>query len=149
MGSLLSGGGGSGGLLGNLGFSVGAHELPIVGGLFANPDEQYKQQQMNQAHQAYTAYRPEAAQARMNAMRQAGSMMQPANNALAAMYGPGATAAMPTMNPMSPRMMGLGGPQGSGPAGPAMTPISGPSGMFQRPGLNGVLERNTQMFRGR
>lgn len=132
MDGILGGGGGGMGPMGALGMDFGMHELPIVGGLFRNPQEEFKAQQMNVAGRTMAAYRPEQAQARLNALRQASGAMQPMNNALASMYGAGATQGANPQNPMSPRMMEMGtAGQGSDPRGPA-------TGGFNMGGMGGM-----------
>lgn len=115
------GGGGGGGMLGGLGLDLSLNKLPIIGNFVQNPQEQFKLAQMQEQGRQYGAYRPELAQARLNVMRQRSLGMQPMNNAMAQMYGPGAqmnTAGM-FQNPMSQRMMGLGNvkPPGMGQGG--------------------------------
>ena len=129
--------GGGMGPAGALGMDFGMHELPIVGGLFRNPQEEFKAAQMNTAGRVMSAYRPEQAQARLNALRQSMAAMQPMNNALASMYGAGATAQARTHNPMSPRMMEMGtANQGKDPRGPA---TGGAGGMMSILPFNGLF----------
>src|SRR5688572_29398552 len=95
------------------GLDVGMHDLPIVGGFFSNPDEQFMQDQMQRSAQAYGMYRPFQAQASMNAMANSASMMRPANTALGAMYGKDAQIDMDQAmrNPMNPDMFRVGQPK--------------------------------------
>lgn len=103
-------GGGQGGPMGMMGMDVSMHKMPLIGAFFQNPQEQFKQEQFHQAGQSYGAYRPEVAQARMNALRNASSAFQGANDALATMYGRGASVNPAQMfrSPMSPTMMTQG-----------------------------------------
>lgn len=103
-------GGGSGGPLGSMGMDLSPHKLPLVGSFFQDPNAIWKQQQFHTAAQAYGAYRPEFAQARMNALRNASSAYQGANN-LMATFVPGSAGVDATQmyrNPMSPTMMTQG-----------------------------------------
>lgn len=104
------------------GLDLQAHKLPFVGGFFENPDEKFQRQQMHNMANAYGAYRPEAAQARMNALSNQFSLYQPVANTMASMYGPGAVpnTSQAMVNPMSPRMMAIGNPRSGGFAPQAM-----------------------------
>jgi hypothetical protein len=95
---------------GALGMDFGLEKIPVVGNFFKNPNEQHMQDQFAQAANAYGAYRPEAAQARMNALGQQQSAFRPMNAAMGQMYGPGAQQDTTDMlkNPMSERMMNMG-----------------------------------------
>jgi|GEM_PF-5081953 len=88
---------------------MGLHNVPLVGGLFENPEEENLQQSMEQARQAYAQYRPMAEQARLNALAQTASLFQPVNRALGEMYGPGAQMSMPVQSPLPEGMTGVGG----------------------------------------
>ena len=59
------------------------HRIPIIGNMFPNPADEFKQ-------------------AQMNAMNQQSQALQPTNNALAAMYGAGATQGFQATNPFGP-----------------------------------------------
>ena len=109
-------GGGGGGMLGGLGLDLSLNKLPIIGNFVQNPQEQFKLAQMQEAGRQYGAYRPELAQARQNIMAQKFMGLQPMNNAMGQMYGPGAMMDTRQMlqNPMSQRMMGLGNVKGPG-----------------------------------
>lgn len=148
MGAILGGIGGGGlgggmGPMGAIGMDFGMHELPIVGGLFRNPQEEFKAQQMNTAARTMAAARPEMTQARLNSLRQASAAMQPVNNALATMYGPGATQAGSYQNPMSRTMQDMGKPaQGKDPRGPAK---GGGGGLMGQLPFNSLLSGNGLM----
>lgn len=121
--------GGGGGAFGGTGFELNMHEQPIAGQFFSDPNEEFKLQQMQNAGAAYGAYRPEVAQARMNGMRNSMSAYQPANNALAQMYGQGASVDPSQMqqNPMGPSMMQQGQPVNpSGDGGGYLSQLAGP-----------------------
>lgn len=96
--------------LGMMGMDMGLYNMPLIGSYFQNPMEQHQREQMSRAAEAMTAYRPEYAQARMNALANQMSVMQPAQNALNRMYG--SAGDMSTMqalrNPMGPSMMQQG-----------------------------------------
>jgi hypothetical protein len=120
-GGLLGGAGGSstgapgGGPLGAMGMDFGLYKMPVIGSFFQDPNETFKQQQFHQMGRAYSAYRPEAAQARMNALANRLSAYQGANDALSAMSGrPGYNAgAYLANNPMGPSMMQQGASKGA------------------------------------
>lgn len=104
-------GGGQGGPLGQMGMDLSPHKLPLIGTFFQDPNEQFKQEQFHQAGQAYGAYRPENAQARMNALRNAQSAYQGANDLLATFQGGrgrGIDTTQMYRNPMGPTMMTQG-----------------------------------------
>lgn len=134
MGGLFSPGqGNDGGVAGPTG-GLALSKLPIIGGLFPSAEDSFKQQQMQQAGREYSAYRPELAQARENVMRQKVMAMQPMNNAMGAMYGPGAQMDTSQMfqSPMSARMGGIGsslGMPGGGGGGMGMPGMPGMGGM--------------------
>lgn len=99
------GGGGEGGLLGGSGISLQTHNIPIVGPLlFKDPNAEFKKWQMHQSALAQNARRPQMADARMNALRQSTSAMQPVQNMLAGMYGAPAQMNFDQLyeNPMPP-----------------------------------------------
>lgn len=87
-------------------------EISNIFGGNSGPTDQANKAKLNQmqaAAQNYQAYRPEAAQARMNALSNRMQAYQGANNALASMYG-AQNAQAPNQalrNPMSNSMMGL------------------------------------------
>jgi hypothetical protein len=62
-------------------------ELPIIGGMFPDEATQRMQREMGMGARAYSAYRPEAYQARMNALRNRLSGYQGASNILTQMSG--------------------------------------------------------------
>lgn len=70
------------------------NELPLVGGLlggiFGNPEEEAHQKALQQARQDMYKYRPEAMDARMNAMGTMSHAFEPVNNMMGQAYGPGA-----------------------------------------------------------
>lgn len=72
---------------GGSGLNLQMHNMPFIGSFFTNPQEQYKQEQFQRAGEAYGAYRPEAAQARMNALSNQSTAYQSANNLLGRMSG--------------------------------------------------------------
>lgn len=72
---------------GGSGLNLQMHNMPFIGSFFTNPMEQYKQEQFQRAGEAYGAYRPEAAQARMNALSNQSTAYQSANNLLGRMSG--------------------------------------------------------------
>lgn len=130
--------------LGMMGMDFGMYNMPVIGSFFQNPMEQHQREQMSKAAEAYTAYRPEYAQARMNALANQLSIMQPVQSALTRMYG-GAGAlntGQALQNPMGPSMMGQGAampsqnpnqfPGGGGPLGM----LGGMGGMG---GMGGLL----------
>lgn len=136
LGGLFGGGGGGGGgglsgLFGNLGVGFNMSDIPVAGNLFADPREQFAQEQMQRGLENVSAYRPEAAQARMNAMRQATSVLAPVNNMLGAMYGPGAQMDLTQVyqNPMGPGMFTAGQPY-SAQAPPRQGGGQGGGGLF-------------------
>jgi len=110
---------------GNMGMDL--HRIPIVGNMFQNPYDLFKQQQMQNAAQAYSMYRPEAAQTAMNAMNSQSASMQPVNNALASMYGSGATQGFTAQNPFGPTAFTRGAAVGSNPYMPGQEPQPGPA----------------------
>ncbi len=135
------------------GMGYDMHRIPIVGNMFDNPYDKFKQQQMQNAAQAYSMYRPEAMQGAMNAMNMQSTAMQPVNNALAAMYGSGATQGFQAQNPFgataftrgaasgtNPYMPGSGGGFGAPPAAqpPGAPPPQGRANVIGR--TNGDLE---------
>lgn len=73
--------------------------IPIVGNLFGSPAAKANQQNMFDTSKQYARYRPEVQQAHLNAMRSQLQTLQPANNALAAMYGQGQAPAMSVQSP--------------------------------------------------
>lgn len=109
---------------GNMGMDM--HRIPIVGNMFQNPYDQFKQQQMQNAAGAYSMYRPEAAQSWMNAQNMQSAQLQPMNNALAAMYGTGATQGFEAQNPFGPTAFTRGAAVGTNPN--STTPAAQPGG---------------------
>lgn len=138
---------------GNMGMDM--HRIPIVGNMFQNPYDQFKQQQMQNAAGAYSMYRPEAMQGWMNAQNQQSAQLQPMNNALAAMYGTGATQGFEAQNPFGPTAFTRGAavgtdprmPQapGAAPGGFGMPPAQGPQG---RPDVIGQTFGDREMRAG-
>lgn len=112
---------------GNMGMDM--HRIPIVGNMFQNPYDQFKQQQMQNAAGAYSMYRPEAMQGWMNAQNQQSAQLQPMNNALAAMYGTGATHGFEAQNPFGPTAFTRGAAVGTNPMMPT-APGQPPAGSF-------------------
>ena len=96
--------------LGMMGMDFGLYNMPVIGSFFQNPMEQHQKEQMSRAAEAYTGYRPEYAQARMNALANQMSIMQPVQDALTRMYGPSGAlnTGQALRNPMGPSMMGQG-----------------------------------------
>lgn len=96
--------------IGMMGMDFGLYNMPVIGSFFQNPMEQHQKEQMSKSAEAMTAYRPEYAQARMNALANQMSIMQPVQNALTRMYG--GSGALNTnqalMQPMGPSMMQQG-----------------------------------------
>lgn len=119
---------------GNMGIDL--HRIPIVGNMFQNPYDQFKQQQMQNAAAAYSMYRPEAQQAWMNAQNMQASQLQPMNNALAAMYGTGATQGFEAQNPFGVTAFQRGAAVGTNPSMP--TPGGPPNAQDLAPGGGGV-----------
>lgn len=107
---------------GNMGMDL--HRIPVVGNMFQNPYDMFKQQQMQNAAAAYSMYRPEAAQAWGNAQNQQSAALQPMNDAIASMYGSGATQGFEAQNPFGPTAFQRGAAVGTDPSMP--TPGSGP-----------------------
>ena len=96
--------------LGMMGMDLSLHNMPVIGSFFQNPNELHQREQMSKAAEAYTASRPEYAQARMNALANQMSVMQPAQNALNRMYGGAGdlNTNQALRNPMGPSMMQQG-----------------------------------------
>lgn len=113
---------------GNMGIDM--HRIPVVGNMFQNPYDLFKQQQMQNAAAAYSMYRPEAQQAWMNAQNMQASQLQPMNNALAAMYGAGATQGFEAQNPFGATAFQRGAAVGTSPGmpTPGQQPPSGGAG---------------------
>lgn len=89
------------------------HKMPIIGNMFVNPNEQFKQEQFHRGAEALGAYRPEYAQARMNALSNQSTAYQSANNLLGHMSGGqggfrGGSQMFKT--PMGPGMLSVGQP---------------------------------------
>jgi hypothetical protein len=133
--------------------TAGGAVAGALGGLFGlwpgtgegSPEAAQKKHEENlrKAMEMYQAYRPQALEARLQAMRQAAGMMQPVSTALQRMYGPSAgfdpTAGF--QNPFAqmpvdrPPMTGRGTYQGAPRGGPGGGPIvAGPSGTPPPPG---------------
>lgn len=89
------------------------NKIPVLGALLPNPTEQFKKDQMELAARAYGAYRPELAQANMNALSNMSTAYQPANNAMATMYGAENSFDPSQMlqSPLGPSMMTQGQPE--------------------------------------
>jgi len=98
------------------------HRIPLVGGFFKNPADEFKKQQMQSAAQGYSMMRPEMVQAQMNAMNAQSAQLQPMNNALAAMYGTGATQGYAAQNPFGPTAFSRGAAAGTNPQMPPPSP---------------------------
>lgn len=126
------GGGGMGGMgpAGMAGLDIQMHNMPIVGSFFRNPMEEYQLQQFQQAAGALQGYRPEAAQTRMNTLRNAASAFQPAASTLQTMGGGGQMFS----NPMGPSATMHGQPAAMGPEG---QPLGGGGGGGMLGGLLG------------
>lgn len=99
------------------------NELPIVGGLFGNPEEEALQRQMMDNAARLRQMGPQMADARMQGLRQQLGALGPANSMLAAMYGPGAAVDMAALG-QSPVPPGLFSQQPPPPMAP-------PSQVFQ------------------
>jgi hypothetical protein len=86
------------------------YKMPVVGNLLPNPAQENQAKNARRAVDLYGAYRPEAAQARMNAMNQRASMYQGSMDTLTAMGGGRQPVNVQDIgkNPMSERMMGMG-----------------------------------------
>lgn len=134
---------------GNMGMDM--HRIPIVGNMFQNPYDQFKQQQMQNAAGAYSMYRPEAMQGWMNAQNQQSAQLQPMNNALAAMYGTGATQGFEAQNPFGPTAFTRGAAVGTDPSMPqppgAAPPPGQPGGHPAAGGTQGAGETALDMLR--
>jgi hypothetical protein len=97
------------------GTDVQAHNLPFIGNMFPNPNEAAMQQRYAEAMAALSQYRPVQQRAAMNALRNQSTMLQPMNNAMGEMYGPGAQASMAGIkNPFSAGGGGRPPPPGQG-----------------------------------
>lgn len=96
--------------LGMMGMDLGLYNMPLIGSFMQNPMEQNQREQMSRAAEAMTAYRPEMQQARMNALANQMSAMQPVQNAANALYGDmgNLNSAQGLRSPMGPSMMGQG-----------------------------------------
>lgn len=96
--------------LGMMGMDLSLHNMPVIGSFFQNPTELHQREQMAKSGEAMTAYRPEYAQARMNALSNQMSVMQPVQNAMNRMYGEGGNmnVGQALQNPMGPSMMKQG-----------------------------------------
>lgn len=140
LGSGGQGAGGGGGILGNNGGGLQLYNMPFIGGLFPNPNEQAKLQAIKQVGQNYAAYRPQMAQAYQNMIGSQLGSLQPAQNALMQMYGgkppPGPTISNPSPggSPPSPPPASSGGSPG-GSSGGGLGGIFGGGGL---PGLGGI-----------
>lgn len=112
--------------IGMMGMDLSMHNMPVIGSFFQNPTELHQREQMSKAAEAYTGYRPEHAQARMNALANQMSTMQPVQNALNRMYGDAGNlnTGQALTNPMGPSMMGQGA------AMPSRNPNQVPGGKF-------------------
>lgn len=110
--------------LGMMGMDLSLHNMPVIGSFFQNPTELHQREQMSKAAEAFTAYRPEYAQARMNALANQLSAMQPAQNAANALYGDRGNfnTEQALRMPMGPSMMAQGA------ALPSRNPNQFPSG---------------------
>src|SRR5512139_673449 len=86
-GSLLGNNGMVGGLMGGIGLNLS--QIPFVGGMFPDPNAPAMQAAMQNAANTYASQRPVTAQAFENLMNQVRAGYQPAQNALASMYGGG------------------------------------------------------------
>lgn len=97
------------------------NEIPLVGGLlggiFGNPEQEAHEKALKRAQQEMFQYRPEALDARMNAMHSMAGAFGPANNMMGQMYGSGAQMDVGSMiqNPFSPeaqaRMRAMANPK--------------------------------------
>lgn len=136
------------GMGGNMGLDM--HRIPIIGNMFQNPYDQFKQQQMQNASAAYSMYRPEAAQSWMNAQNMQSQNLQPMNNALAAMYGSGATQGFQAQNPFGPTAFQRGAAVGTNPQMPtAPAGATGPGetmGMGEAPRRPVPKENQSDMY---
>lgn len=98
--------------MGAMGMDLSMHKMPIIGNMFVNPEEQFKQQQFARGAEHLGAYRPEYAQARMNQLSNQSTAFQSANNLLGHMSG-GQGGFRPTQmfrTPMGPGMLSVGQP---------------------------------------
>ena len=91
------------------------NQLPLIGNFAQDPAVDAKRNASHNLALSYHAYRPEAQDARMNALNNQMSMYAPVNAMLGQMYGEGAQFDMSqaTQNPLSNRAMNLGAPKGS------------------------------------
>lgn len=99
--------------MGAMGMDLAPYKMPIIGGFFVDPNEQFKQEQFHRGAEALGAYRPEMAQARMNALSNQSRAYQSANNMLGHMSGgQGGFRGSEQMfrTPMGPSMMSVGQP---------------------------------------
>lgn len=96
--------------LGMMGMDLSLYNMPVIGSFFQNPNEQHQREQMSRSAEAFSQYRPEYAQARMNALANQMSVMQPVQNALTRMYGNAGAlnTGQALTNPMGPSMMQQG-----------------------------------------
>lgn len=150
LGSGGQGAGGGGGILSNNGGGMQLYNMPFIGGLFPNPNEQAKLQAIKQVGQNYGAYRPEMAQAYQNMIGSQLGALQPAQGALMQMYGgkppPGPTISNPSPggSPLPPPQPSSGGsPGGSsggsgGGLGSLFGGLPGMGGMGGLPGMSGI-----------
>lgn len=83
---------------------IAPHELPIVGGFFDNPEQEALQRQLEQNAARLRELQPQMFEGRMQGLRQQLGALGPANNMLAAMYGPGASVDMTALgqSPLPP-----------------------------------------------
>lgn len=97
---------------------MGLYQLPVIGGLFGNPNAANKINTIKNTAHAYQAYRPEMAQAYMNELRNRAGALNGANNAMALMYGQGAAFDPSHLNQqiMPPGMTSTGVSQSSVPS---------------------------------
>lgn len=123
------------GMGGNMGLDM--HRIPIIGNMFQNPYDMFKQQQMQNAAGAYSMYRPEAAQGFANAANAQSQNLQPMNNALAAMYGSDATQGYASSNPFGKSAFDRGSSAAVDPRSPERpNPSTGSSGTTSATGTN-------------
>lgn len=96
-------------------FNFDINQMPFIGNFFDDKGHNQNQRTWNAMAQNYQAYRPEAAQARLNALNSQMSMFAPVNAALGQMYGNGAQFNMDQAlnNPLTNRMMDMGAPKGA------------------------------------
>lgn len=99
------------------------HRIPVAGPLlFGNPAQEAHEQKFQEAASAYQQYRPEALQARVQAMRNAFSVMQGTNTMRQKMGLPGLNLEQAGQNPFGPAGAQTGAAQQPPGAGRELNP---------------------------